>query len=179
MDKESASFVDEPATDPALMRTLATAGLPVNGPFFPKRGWVSRVWVGDEIVVRLSDGRFRDSFQHEATVITLLAGTAVPHARLLGYGAGPDGPWYICARLPGRSLHAAWPAADGPTRHAMITSLGSALRALHQMPVPAGLRPPWLTDALAGQPRLAFHPPVVNAALHSVECVRRQPGHDA
>ena len=44
----SASFVDEPATDPALLRTLAAAGLPATGRFLPKAGWVSRVWVGDE-----------------------------------------------------------------------------------------------------------------------------------
>ena len=81
---------------------LAAAGLPATGRFVAKPGWVNRVWVGDDIVVRLSDGRFRDLFQHEATVITLLAGTEVPHARLLGHGEGPDGPWYICERLPGR-----------------------------------------------------------------------------
>ena len=175
----SVSFIDEPATDPALRRTLAAAGLPATGRFVAKPGWVNRVWVGDEIVVRLSDGRFRGSFQHEATVINLLAGTEVPHARLLGHGEGPDGPWYICERLPGRSLHDAWPAADVPTRQAMIESLGSALRALHRVPVAAGLLPPWLVDALAGKPRVSFHPPVVNAALHSVESARRQPGHDA
>jgi len=168
----SVSFIDEPATDPALRRTLAAAGLPATGRFVAKPGWVNRVWIGDEIVVRLSDVRFRDSFQHEATVINLLAGTEVPHARLLGHGEGPDGPWYICERLPGRSLHDAWPAADVPTRQAMIESLGSALRALHRVPVAAGLLPPWLADALAGKPRVSFHPPVVNAALHSVESAR-------
>jgi len=116
MDKESASFVDEPATDPALLRTLAAAGLPATGRFLPKRGWVSRVWVGDEIVVRLSNGQFRDSFRHEATVVNLLAGSEVPHARHLGHGDGPDGPWSVSERLPGRTLHDAWPAADSRMR---------------------------------------------------------------
>ena len=179
MDKESASFVDEPATDPALLRTLAAAGLPATGRFLPKRGWVSRVWVGDEIVVRLSNGQFRDSFRHEATVVNLLAGSEVPHARHLGHGDGPDGPWCVSERVPGRTMHDAWPAADSHTRQAMIESLGSALRALHRVPVAAGLLPPWLADALAGKPRAAYHPPVVSAALHQVEAARRQPGHDA
>src|SRR5438093_9359322 len=108
---QSPLFVDEPATDPAVLRTLAAAGLPATGRFFPKPGWVNRVWVGDEYVVRLSDGQFRDSFRHEATVASLLAGNEVPHARHLGHGDGPDGLWYVSERLPGRTMHDAWPAA--------------------------------------------------------------------
>jgi aminoglycoside phosphotransferase (APT) family kinase protein len=61
----------------------------------------------------------------------------------------------------------------------MIESLGFALRALHRVPVPADLLPPWLADALAGKPRAAFHPPVVSAALQQVEHARRLPGHDS
>jgi hygromycin-B 7''-O-kinase len=106
--KQSASFFGEPATDPALLRTLAAAGLPATGHFLPKRGWMNHVWVGDEIVVRPSDGQFRDSFRHEATVVKLLAGTQVPRARRLGHGDGPDGP--VSERLPGRTMHDAWPA---------------------------------------------------------------------
>lgn len=179
MCHQSTPFVVEPATDPALLRTLAAAGLPPTGRFLPKSGWVSRVWVGDEYVVRLGNGQFRDSFRHEATVVTLLAGSEVPHARHLAHGDGPDGPWYISERLPGRTMHEAWPAADWPTRHAIIGSLGAALRALHRVPVPARLLPPWLADALAGKPRAAFHPPVVGAALQQVEAARRLPGHDS
>ena len=49
-----------------------------------KGGWVSRVWVGDEYVVRLNNnGQFRDAYRHEATVVNLLAGSEVPHARIL------------------------------------------------------------------------------------------------
>src|SRR5262245_17275213 len=64
-------------------------------------------------------------------------------------------------------------------RRAMIESLGPTLRALHQVSAPAGLLPPWLADALAGQPRMAYHPPVVDAALHEVDAARRQPRHDS
>ena len=169
----------EPARDPSLLRTLAAAGLPRTGRFLPKAGWVSRVWVGDEYVVRLSNGQFRDSFRHEATVVNLLAGSEVPHARHLGHGDGPDGPWCVSKRVPGRTMHDAWLGADVPTRKAMIESLGVALRALHQVPVSADLLPPWLADALAGKPRAAYHPPVVNALLGQVEAARRRPGGDS
>ena len=165
--------------DPALLRTLAAAGLPTTGNFRPRAGWTSRAWVGDEYVVRLGNGQFRDAFRHEARVVGLLAGSYVPHARHLAHGDGPDGPWYVSARLPGRTLHEVWPAADSPTRRAIVESLGAALRALHRVPVAADLLPPWLADALAGKPRTAYHPPVVRAALQVVEDARRMPGRDA
>ena len=180
MCDQSTPFVDEPATDPALLRTLAAAGLPATGRFLPKAGWVSRVWVGDEYVVRLNNnGQFRDAYRHEAKVVNLLAGSEVPHARILAHGDGPDGPWYISERLPGRNLYDAWPAADSHTRQSIIESLGFALRALHRVPVPADLLPPWLADALSGKPRAAYHPPVVSAALQQVEAARQLPGHDS
>lgn len=162
-----------------LLRILAAAGLPATGRFHAKAGWVSRAWVGDEYVVRLSNGQFRDAFHHEATVVGLLADSDVPHARHIAHGDGPDGPWYISARLPGRSLHETWPTADSRTRRSIIESLGIALRSLHSVRVPADLLPPWLADAHAGKPRMAFHPPVVSFALQLVEDARRQPDHDA
>lgn len=175
----STPLVGEPAMDPALRRILAAADLPATGRFLPKAGWVSRVWVGDEYVVRLNtDRRFRDAYRHEAAVVELLAGSGVPHARHVDHGDGPDGPWYISERLPGRTLHEAWPAADVSTRRSIVESLGAALRALHQVPVPAGLLPPWLAGALAGGPWPAFHPPVAGAALQQVETARRLPVHD-
>jgi hygromycin-B 7''-O-kinase len=178
---QSTPVVYEPPRNPALLRTLAAAGLPTTGRFLPKAGWVSRAWIGDEYVVRLnSDERFRGAYRHEATVVNLLADSEVPHARHVDHGDGPDGPWYISERLPGATLHDAWPAADSHTRQSMIESLGAALRALHRIPVPAGLLPPWLADALAGKrPWAAFHPPVVSAALQLVEDARRLPGHDS
>lgn len=179
MRAQATPFVEEPAIDPALLRTLAAADLPATGRFVPKAGWVSRAWVGDDYVVRLSNRQFRDAYRHEAAVVDMLAGSEVPHARHLAHGDGPDGPWYVSERLPGRTLYEAWPAADTHTRHAIIESLGAALRALHRVPVTADLLPPWLADALAGKPWPAFHPPVVSAALLQVEAARRLPGHDA
>jgi len=176
---DQTTIIDEPASDPALLRTLAAAGLPTTGRFLSKAGWVSRAWVGDEYVVRLSNGKYRDSFRHEAEVANLLADSEVPHARHLAHGDGPDGPWYISQRLPGRTLHEVWPVADSHSRQTIIESLGAALRALHRVPAPMGLLPPWLADALAGKPRDAFHPPVVSVALQQVEDARQLPGHDS
>lgn len=169
-----------PADDPVLRRTLAAAGLPTAGRFRRKAGWVSRAWIGDEHVVRLiTDERHRGAYDHEAAVVGLLAGTDVPHARPVAHGDGPDGPWSVSERLPGRTLHETWPTADRPTRRALVESLGSALRALHRVPVPAGLLPPWLAGALDGGPWPAFHPPVVGATPSLLDAARRRPGHDA
>jgi aminoglycoside phosphotransferase (APT) family kinase protein len=154
--------------------------LPATGRFLQTSGWVSRVWVGDEYVVRLNaDIRFRGAYRHESAVVSLLDGSEVPHARHIAHGDGPDGPWYVSERLPGRSLSDAWPVADSPTRRAIIESLGAALHALHRIPAPAGLMPPWLAEALAGKPWPAYHPPVVSATLQQVESARQRPGHDA
>jgi len=113
------------ADDPLLRRTLLASGLPPTGRFTAGAGWVSRVWVGDEHVVRTSEGRFRDAYRHEARVSELLAGSDVPHARVLAHGEGPDGPWCISERLPGQTLHAAWPGADAGARRSTVASLGS------------------------------------------------------
>ena len=180
VSNRSTPLVGESAADPALLRTLAAADLPATGRFRSKAGWVSRAWVGDEYVVRLNPHEeFRDAYRHEAAVSDLLAGSEVPHARHVAHGDGPDGSWYVSERLPGRTLHEQWPTADAPTRQSMIDSLGSALHALHQIPVPHDLLPPWLADALAGGPWPAYHPPVVSAALQQVEAARQRRGHDS
>lgn len=148
---------------PALTRILGVAGLPTTGRFVSKGGWVSRAWVGDEYVVRIGGPAARDAYEHEASVVARLDGTDVPHARHIAHGDGADGAWYVSARLPGRTLHEAWPSASLHDRRTMIESLGTALRSLHGIPAPAGLQPPWLTDALAGGRWPAYHPPVVDA----------------
>lgn len=175
----SPPLCEVPATEPALGRILEAAGLPITGRYRVTAGWVSRAWIGEDHVVRLNtDDRFRDAYRHEARVVALLAESEVPHARHIAHGDGPDGPWYISERLPGRTLHDAWPAADAPTRRALIESLGVALRALHQVPVPTGLVPPWLASALSGGPWPAYHPPVVSATVQQAEAARQMPGHD-
>lgn len=178
MGDRRAPVDDEPAIPPVLARVLTAAGLPATGRFHTKAGWVSRAWVGDDYVVRLGNESARDAYRHEAVVDSLLADSGVPHARHIAHGDGPDGPWYVSERVPGRTLFDVWPEADLATRKAIIESLGIALRTLHQVPVPHGLLPPWLADALGGSPWPAYHPPVVSEALGRVEAARQQPGHD-
>ncbi len=136
-------------TDPTLSRVLAAAGLPDDGSFVATPGWVNRVWVDNDVVVRLSDGELRDSFAHEARVVGLLAGTAVPHARCLGTGTSADGTWYVGERLPGRTLHQVWNDLTPSARRDVVTSLAAAIHALHRVEVPSDLKPAWLSDALA------------------------------
>jgi aminoglycoside phosphotransferase (APT) family kinase protein len=138
------------------------------------------VWIGAEVVVRLTvDERHRGAYDHEAAVVRLLEGSGVPHARRLAHGEGPDGPWYASERLAGRSLHEVWPTADPSTRRSLVESLGSALEALHRVPAPPGLRPPWLARALEGGSWPAFHPPLVQETVRRVEAARRRPDGDA
>ncbi|ROP60887.1 phosphotransferase family protein [Curtobacterium sp. ZW137] len=165
-----------PTADPRLARALAAAGLPTTGHFVEKGGWVSHAWIGDDVVVRASNGAIRDAYRHEAEVVDLLAGSDVPHARRIAHGDEPDGAWSVSTRLPGRTLQDAWPTASPEARRTMIESLGSALRELHRVPAPADLMPPWLADALAGGSWPAYHPPVVGAAEHLVDEARHAGG---
>jgi aminoglycoside phosphotransferase (APT) family kinase protein len=152
-----------------LEEVLAAAGLPTDGHYEAKGGWVSRAWVGTSYVVRVGDAAAAHAYEHEASVVALLAGTDVPHARHIAHGTSAEGSWYVSSRLPGLTLHDAWPTASVAERRSIIHSLGDALRALHQVPAPAGLMPPWLRGALAGGPWPAYHPPVVGAAMGLVE----------
>lgn len=175
--------MSEPDRAPARSepdRILAAAGLPSDGPWARKSGWVSRAWIGDRVVVRVGGAQAADAYRHEAAVVPLLP-PDVPHAPYLGSGDGPDGAWYVSGRLPGQSLHDAWPSASVGQRRALVHDLGTALRALHRVPAPAGLRPPWLADALDGPHDVwpAYHPPVVAVAPTLVDDARRVPGHDA
>lgn len=153
----------------ALQDVLAAAGLPTDGDYEATGGWVSRAWVGDAFVVRAGASSAASAYEHEARVVALLDGTDVPHARHVAYGSSADGAWSVSSRLPGRTLHEAWPTASIAERRSIIHSLGAALRALHRIPAPSGLRPPWLASALAGGPWPAYHPPVVDAAMSLVE----------
>lgn len=156
----------------SLDGVLAAAGLPADGHYEAKGGWVSRAWVGTSYVVRTGALSAAGAYEHEASVVALLEGTEVPHARHIAHGTTAEGAWYVSSRLPGRTLHDAWPTASVAERRSIIHSLGDALRALHCVPAPDGLMPPWLRTALAGGPGVvwpAYHPPVVGAAMSLVE----------
>jgi len=126
-------------------------------------GWVNRVWLAPAHVVRLSSGRFRDSLAHEARLLRLLP-LDVPHARVVAHrphGGTGRREWLVLERVPGITLAAAWPALGRRERALAARQLGAILHALHQVSVPADVRPPWLDDALApdGPIRDAYHAP--------------------
>jgi aminoglycoside phosphotransferase (APT) family kinase protein len=165
------------AIDPLLSRVLVAAGLDDAGNFTASPGWVNRVWVSDALVVRFSDGELRGGFLHEARVVGLLTGTAVPHARCIGTGTSPDGTWYISERLPGRTLHQVWNELTPTDRREVITALGAAIRVLHEVEVPIDLRPPWFSEALTFEPRSGFDARM-EAALWLAELAELLPGMD-
>ncbi|WP_407697489.1 phosphotransferase family protein [Solirubrobacter deserti] len=116
------------------------------------------MWVGDEYVVRLSNGQFRDAYRHEATVVNLLAGSEVPHARQLAHGDGPDGSWSVTERLPGRTLYE---AGRRRTRtRVKPSSRASALRCASytaSLSRPTCCRPGWPTRSPASRGRRSTH----------------------
>ncbi len=121
-------------------------------------GWSNRVWLTHTHVVRLSSGRFRDAFAHEAAVARLLP-QAVPHAQVLAYGQVGRQEWVIQERIAGCPLVEVWPRLSRDERQTAVAQLGVVLRALHAVPLPTEFGNPWLTAALApgGQPKDAYH----------------------
>ncbi|MBC8075680.1 MAG: hypothetical protein H7Y32_06345, partial [Chloroflexales bacterium] len=59
--------------DPATFAraVLAAHGL-ATAPLTPANGWSNHVWMTPTHVVRISSGRFRDAYAHEAAVLALL-----------------------------------------------------------------------------------------------------------
>ncbi len=141
-------------------------------------GWSNRVWLTRTHVVRLSSGRFRDAFAHEAAVARLLPQT-VPHAPVLAYGRVGRQEWVMQERKAGRPLVEVWPRLGRDERQAAVAQLGGVLRALHAVSLPTEFGNPWLTAALApsGQPEDAYHAP---PACHEIllAAASRVPGVD-
>lgn len=165
----------EEAPETFARELLVMHGLPAE-PLEASGGWSNRVWLAPVHVVRLSQGRFRDAFAHEARVLRLLP-PAVPHARVVAHGAVGCREWLILERVPGRPLGDAWGEMDGGLRSVAITQLGELLRELHSVPIPAGFGNPWLDDAFGpgGDLRDAYHaPPQIYRRL--IDAAGRVPG---
>ena len=147
--------------DPAAFAraVLAAHGLS-SEPLTPASGWSNSVWMTPGHVVRISSGRFRDAYAHEAAVLALLP-AAVPHARLIGRGQVGEREWMLLTRAPGQPLGQVWPDLDATKRRGIIHQLGAALHALHTTPVPVEFANPWLEAALrpGGAVRDAYHAP--------------------
>jgi aminoglycoside phosphotransferase (APT) family kinase protein len=167
------------AADPTAFAgyLLASHGLPAH-PLATTDGWSNRVWLAPAHVVRLSSGRFRDAYAHEAAVLGLLP-PDLPHPHAVAWGNVGGREWMVLERLPGRPLFLTWSQMSDAQRRAAARQLATALRLLHGVSLPAGFRNPWLADALApgGQLANAYHlPPAHYRPL--LEAAARVPGAD-
>ncbi|HEU0163810.1 MAG TPA: phosphotransferase, partial [Thermomicrobiales bacterium] len=111
-------------------------------------GVVNNVWLTPELVVRLNGGRFPDAFGHEARILDLLPAT-IPHPEAIAHGSRVEGGEYlVVTRVPGVTLDEAWPDLDPDGRQRVIHELAAIVQTLHALPVAAGMRNPWIDDAL-------------------------------
>ena len=67
---------------------------------------------------------------------------------VVAYGSIDNREWLISRRVSGHSLLDAWPGMSSIERRESIVKLGSGLRALHQLDVPAGYENPWISHAV-------------------------------
>lgn len=136
---------------------LRVHGLPEK-PLSASNGWSNQVWLAPAHVVRLSSGRFRDSFAHERDTLRLLPPT-VPHAPVRGHGRAGRREWLVQDRASGRPLGEAWSSLSTTQRRSAMLQLGAALRILHAIPLPAGFDNPWLAEAVGpdGHRENAYH----------------------
>lgn len=121
-------------------------------------GWSNEVWLTPTHVVRLSSGRFRESFKHEVAAIQLIRDrVSVP--KIVAHGELGTREWMIARRVPGQNLLDAWPALDWQERRRAVLALARELAQLHSIELPAGFANPWQTDAitLPGKARDAYH----------------------
>lgn len=147
--------------DPAQFAAylLSSLDLPAE-PLIAANGWSNAVWLTPGHVVRLSSGRFRDAYTHEAAVLHMLPDT-VAHACSVAHGRVGNREWMVLQRVPGQPLSQAWSGMTGRQRRSAVETIGDTLRALHATPLPEGFNNPWLTDALApdGAIENAYHAP--------------------
>jgi aminoglycoside phosphotransferase (APT) family kinase protein len=137
---------------------LRGAGLPAEG-LVAGRGVANAVWLTTEHVVRLSSGRFRDAFAHEAGVLRRLP-PDIPRPMGIANGRRDGaGEFLILGRLPGTSLAEAWPSLTTASRRRIVHELAGITRRLHALEPAPWMDNPWVTDALAGTWADAYHPP--------------------
>lgn len=175
-EREQQTLLD---ADPAAFarQLLESLGLPAR-PLAASDGWANQVWLAPAQVVRITSGRFRDAFAHERAVLRLLP-AAVPHASVRAYGRVGGREWLVQDRVAGRTLMQVWSELSAGQRRAATEQLGSALRALHAVPVPAAFGAPWLDDAPApgSRPEDTYHAPPGHYRW-MLDAAHRAPGAD-
>jgi scyllo-inosamine 4-kinase len=118
-------------------------------PITAASGFVNNVWMTPEVVIRLNNGRFRNTFHHEADVLQHLKGS-IPVPEVLDVGhRHTNGEYIILRRLPGNDLEQAWPTMPVNERISVLHELGNILRNLHTIHPQDWMMNPWVQDARA------------------------------
>ncbi|MEJ7838452.1 MAG: phosphotransferase [Thermomicrobiales bacterium] len=123
-------------------------------------GFANAVWLTPDAVIRVNEGRFRDAFRYEASVLVHLKSTfPVPEVLAVGQQDG-GGEFIILRRLPGRNLEEAWPTLTASVQDDVCRQLGRHIEELHSIPAAAWMRNPWVELALdQRQLQNAYHAP--------------------
>ncbi len=166
-----------PADEAAAV--LATLRLPVPATLQRAASAANEVWFAGDHVVKLSNGRFRDSLSHESRVLAALP-DAVPHPEVVGHGSHDGRDWLVLQRLPGAPLSTVWAGLDESARRAVGAEVAAAVQVMHAVAEPERFANPWVADALGpgGVRRNAYHAPPESYRL-MVDAVRDRGEVDA
>lgn len=127
--------------------TLESHGC-ASGPLGDRSGWNNQVFLSPTHVMRVSSGRFFESFAHEVRTIELVSGeVSVPE--VIASGTLDDREWIIMERVAEEGLAQTWAALANVERREVISQLAANLKALHNIEVPADYRNPWITRAIS------------------------------
>jgi aminoglycoside phosphotransferase len=111
-------------------RLLAAHGARIEEATRPVHSASNEVWLGEQVVLRLSRGN-DGSLAREAALAAILP-AEVGYPRVLGHGVVDGLEWIVTARLPGTNLAEAWPAVDEAGRTRAVGDLWTRLRAVHR-----------------------------------------------
>jgi aminoglycoside phosphotransferase (APT) family kinase protein len=151
-------------TQAVAERVLGGLGLDVAG-LEPRHGWSNAAWIGPTHVVRISSGRLRGSFAHEALVVSQIS-AVVPVAEVVACGLVDDrhgladgAEWIVSRRVEGATLAERWPCLSEVARGRVGAQLGAAMQAISACAVDAA--PLWWRNAhRPGELHNAYRPEV-------------------
>lgn len=97
-----------------------------------------------EVVVKLSEPRWRAEIHAEADLLGRMAGRLpVDTPRVLARGEHEGWPYVLMSFVPGQALGEVWPALAHEERVSVAIELGELLGALGRVPVPDEMVPVW------------------------------------
>ena len=127
------------------------------------------VFVGEEIVIKLSPPAWVDQLERETHALAWVAGRLPVQTPQLLHGGSIDRWGYLIQRrLPGRNLHELWKNLDAEQREPLARRHGEILAALHGLEQPgpsaqAGLAFDW--NAMLAEQRLACAEEMLKAGV--------------